>query len=113
MDLELKPFFLPFLELDLFDSDLGSTKASENSVRHDVLATGIPSQSFAIAANPVASLKGNHDMNGMKTDPTLWPIDNHDGRSAGKWLHSDIKNVSTNYLNKVYTSMINLGSLSK
>lgn len=113
MDLELKPFFLPFLELDLFDSDLGSTKASENSVRHDVLATGIPSQSFAIAANPVASLKGNHDMNGMKTDPTLWPIDNHDGRSVGKWLHSDIKNVSTNYLNKVYTSMINLGSLSK
>jgi hypothetical protein len=111
--LKSKPFFTPFLEAKLFGAASGSVEAGETKVRDDVLARGIPSMSYAIAVNPVPSLAGNYDMEAMKTWPDSWPTQNHDGRSEGRWLHGDFRDVAINYLRTMYSKMIDLGELNK
>lgn len=87
--------------------------ARTDPIYDDVLARGIPSMSYAIAVNPVPSLAGNYDMEAMKTWPDSWPTQNHDGRSEGRWLHSDFRDVAINYLRTMYSKMIDLGELNK
>jgi hypothetical protein len=111
--LKTKPFFKPFKEFDLFSPTLGSAKAGELKVQRDVLAAGVPARSYAIAANPVPGLAGNHNMDELRTWPDSWPAENHDGDSAGQWLHSDFRDVAINYLYKMYTKMIELGELNE
>ena len=111
--LETKPFFKPFKEFDLFSPTLGSAKAGELKVQRDVLAAGVPARSYAIAANPVQGLAGNHNMDELRTWPDSWPVENHDGESTGQWLHSDFRDVAINYLHKMYAKMIELGELNE
>jgi len=112
--LKTKPFFKPFKEFDLFNPTLGSAKAGELKVQRDVLAAGVPARSYAIAANPVPGLAGNHNMETMKTWSDSWPVENHeDTASVGRWLHSDFRDVAINYLHKMYTKMIEIGELNE
>jgi hypothetical protein len=112
--LKTKPFFSPFKESDLFSPTLGSAKAGELKVQRDILAAGVPARSYAIAANAVPGLAGNYNMEGLKTSPNSWPVENHDETaSAGRWLHSDFKNVALAYLHKMYTKMIEIGGLNQ
>ena len=69
-ELREKPFFKPFLELGLFDAQIGSELAGQNHVKYDILARGIPALSFAAAANAVDGAQGNFNMEGQfRTDP--------------------------------------------
>jgi hypothetical protein len=118
-----EPYFGYFLERDLFDVDpiKASAKAGQKSVQYDLLARGIPALSFAVAVHPLKSLENpvnpslnrNFDMEALGRDSGIWPTEGHtaDGRSAGRWLHSDFKNVALPYVHKMYEEMINRGSL--
>jgi hypothetical protein len=118
-----EPYFGYFLEHDLFDVDpaKGSAKAGQKSVQYDLLARGIPALSFAVAVHPLERLKNltnpslsrNFDMEAQGRDAGVWPTEGHtaDSQSAGRWLHSDFKNVSLPHVHKMYEEMINQGSL--
>jgi hypothetical protein len=118
-----EPYFGYFLEDDLFDVDpaRASAKAGQKSVQYDLLARGIPALSFAAAVHPLVRLKNdenpslsrNFDMEAQGRDQNVWPTEGHtaDGKSAGRWLHSDFKNVALPYVHKMYEEMINRGSL--
>ncbi|MEO6993548.1 MAG: hypothetical protein ABI273_07955 [Lacunisphaera sp.] len=77
--------------------------------------------SFAVAVHPLAplanvdnpSLSRNFDMEAKGRDPSVWPTEGHtaDPKSAGRWLHSDFKNVALPYVHKMYEEMISWGSL--
>jgi hypothetical protein len=42
----------------------------------------------------------------------LWPSEGHTANaSAGRWLHSDLRNVALPFVYKLYDEMIALGSL--
>ncbi len=117
-----EPYFGYFLEHDLFEVDpaKASAKAGLKLVQYDLLARGIPALSFAVAVHPLAplddpenpSLSRNFDMEARGRD-LVWPTEGHtaDGKSAGRWLHSDFKNVALPYVHKMYEEMINRGSL--
>jgi hypothetical protein len=110
-ELITKPFFKPFMETALFDANTGSTKAAESKVQYDLLASGLPAMSCAMASNSLNGMAGNIDMQAMKTDPTQWPLENHKGESKNKWLHSDMREVALCFLYRMYEEMINLGDL--
>jgi hypothetical protein len=110
-ELITKPFFKPFMETALFDANTGSTKAAESKVQYDLLASGLPAMSYAMASNSLNGMAGNIDMQAMKTDPTQWPLENHKGESKNKWLHSDMREVALCFLYRMYEEMINLGDL--
>lgn len=90
-------------------------------MQYDLLARGIPTLSFAVAVHPLKplenpdnpSLNRNFDMEALGRDSGTWPTEGHtaDGKSAGRWLHSDFKNVALPYVHKMYEEMINRGSL--
>lgn len=113
VELTVKPFFLPFLSHALFDPESGSSTAATPRVRYDLLASGIPSTSYAIAANPVTSMAENYNLSTYKTHSSLWPTDKHEGRAAGQWLHSDFKDVAINYHYKLFAKMIQSGNLDQ
>ena len=108
------PFFKPFRESNLFEPALGSAMASLPKVQYDVLARGIPAQSYSIAANPHPAFRANYNMSGMFRNSTSdWPEEGHSGFSEDKWLHNDFKNVAFNYLHKMYQKMVDLGELDQ
>jgi hypothetical protein len=107
-----RPFFSPFNESALHNIYYGSAKAAETKVQYDLLASGLPAMSYAVAANPMNGMAENIDMETLKTDSTEWPKQNHETQlSAGKWLHSDMREVAFCYLYRMYEKMINLGNL--
>ncbi len=115
------PYFGYFLEHDLFDPAKGSEKAGQPLVPYDLLARGIPALSFAVAVHPLVPLENqphpeldrNFDMEVKGRGANGWPTEGHtsDGKSAGRWLHSDFKNVALPYVNTMYEEMIKQGSL--
>ena len=111
--LRRKPFFRPFRERNLFDPVLGSIQASDLRVQYDVLARGVPAQSYSIAANPHPRFKANYNMPDFKTLASSWPEKGHSGEKRDKWLHNDFKNVAFNYLYKMYQQMVDLGELDQ
>jgi hypothetical protein len=122
-DQRQEPYFGCFLERDLFHIDpaKASAKAGLKLVQYDLLAPGIPALSFAAAVHPLERLKNltnpslsrNFDMEAQGRDSGVWPTEGHtaDSQSAGRWLHSDFKNVSLPHVHKMYEEMINRGSL--
>jgi hypothetical protein len=118
-----EPYFGYFLERDLFDiaPAKASATAGQKLVQYDLLARGIPALSFAVAVHPLKplenpdnpSLDRNFDMEAHGRDSGVWPIEGHTAGSqnAGRWLHSDFKNVALPYVHKMYDEMINRGSL--
>jgi hypothetical protein len=85
------------------------------NVQYDVLARGIPALSFATAMHPVVPLgtDRNFNMEAQGRTQNQWPTEGHtsDSRDAGRWLHSDFKNVALPYVFKMYQEMVNRGSL--
>ncbi len=102
-----------FLETGLTDPVQGPGLAAQKLVKYHVLAGGIPALSYAAAANPVSGLQGFDMQSEFKTG-TYWPTEGHeDPESAGKWIHSDFKNVALSFVHKMYTKMIELGGLDE
>jgi hypothetical protein len=110
-ELITKPFFSPFSEASLHSAALGNAKASEPKVQYDLLASGLPAISYAMAPNSLNGMAGNINMESKMTDPAQWPSENHSGASTGRWLHSDMREVALCFLYQMYEEMINLGNL--
>ena len=55
----------------------------------------------------------NFDLEALgRTDPGQWPTEGHEAtRLAGRWLHSDYKNVALPYVAPLFTHMINFAAL--
>jgi len=112
-ELITKPFFSPFSEASLHSAALGNAKASEPKVQYDLLASGLPAMSYAMAPNSLNGMAGNINMESKMTDPAQWPSENHSGASTGRWLHSDMREVALCFLYQMYEEMINLGNLKQ
>jgi hypothetical protein len=117
--LKINPYFNKFQEVALFSPDehVASAMAAEPKVRYDLLARGIPALSYAAAANRVQifnELETDRNFN-MEADcrlPGTWPTEGHSEEfRAGRWLHSDFKNVALPYAYKMYKTMIDKGRL--
>jgi len=95
------------------DPAVASDKAGEAKVQYDLLARGLPALSYAAAANrvPVLGDARNFDMEDKGRIPGLWPQEGHAGTRAGRWIHSDCKDVALPYVYKMYEAMIEKGSL--
>lgn len=88
------------------------------NMRYDLLARAIPAMTFAAGAAPVpptddGSPVENFDLETLgRTDPKHWPSEGHGAtRLAGRWLHSDFKNVALPYVTPLYTHMIKTAAL--
>lgn len=88
------------------------------NMRYDLLARAIPAMTFAAGAAPVPSTGNglqvaNFDLEALgRTDPGQWPTEGHEAtRLAGRWLHSDYKNVALPYVAPLFTHMINFAAL--
>jgi hypothetical protein len=116
-ELRKSPRFFPFIEGDLFSEDVatGSNRAAELRVAYDVLARGIPAMSYGAAANEISAMAQNDGNFNMELDGRnfgLWPTEGHGEEfRAGRWIHSDFKNVALPYVCKMYQSMITKGDL--
>jgi len=120
-ELRARPVFSRFLEGDLFSDyeGTGSIKASESRVLYDVLARGMPALSYAAAANEiqVSELNSvtvqnfNIELDGRCA--SSWPADGHSEEfRAGRWIHSDFKNVALPYVYPMFQEMIARGGLN-
>lgn len=68
--------------------------------------------SYAAAANALRDIK-SIDMEMEGRDPSKWPADGHSEEfRAGRWIHSDFKNVALPYVNPMYNEMIARGGLN-
>jgi hypothetical protein len=105
------PIFKRFLEQGLFGEN-GSQVAAEPKVRYDVLARGIPAMSYAAAANALPDIKSiDMEMEGRVAGK--WPTVGHDDKyRAGRWIHSDFKNVALPYVYPMFQEMITKGVLN-
>ncbi|MDP1580082.1 MAG: hypothetical protein Q8M02_07380 [Candidatus Didemnitutus sp.] len=103
-ELKAQPFFRRFQNTALLGAN-GSTTASEYLVRADALGTAIPALSFPTGRNPIP-LFDQQDRNVNLMDlKNGWP------RSAGRWLHSDAKNVAYRYNHKLWEKWVDDGGL--
>jgi hypothetical protein len=114
--LKVDPYFNKFQEVALFspDAHVASAMAAEPKVRYDLLARGIPSLSYAAAANKIAAFTNerNFDMEADCRVPDAWPAEGHDGLRVNRWIHSDFKNVALPYVYPMYQKMITEGALA-
>lgn len=117
-ELVTRPFFSDFKEKDLIDRDvtIASAKAGKSMVQYDLLARGLPSLSYAAAANRISSFELlTRDFNMEKDGRTQnqWPLEGHDRdpKATGRWLHSDFKDVALPYVFQMYAAMIEKGLL--
>ncbi len=92
--------------------------ASGKAHLYELLATGIPSRSYAAAANEVAALNppGQPSRNFDMASSSMrdgWPsgIDSADG--GMRWRHSDFKDISLRYVYPMYDKMIEIGELKQ
>jgi hypothetical protein len=88
------------------------------NMRYDLLARAIPAITFAAGAAPVPPTDSgaqvvNFNLETLgRTDPKQWPTEGHGAtRLAGRWLHSDFKNVALPYVTPLYTQMIKSAAL--
>jgi hypothetical protein len=114
------PFFRPLYEGCLRGPRLlaPSPILDCSNMRYDLLARAIPAMTFAAGASPVTSTGSgaqiaNFDLETLgRTDPRQWPTEGHAAtRLAGRWLHSDYKNVALPFVAPLFTHMINTASL--
>jgi hypothetical protein len=119
IQLQKDPFFGPFSESWLHEPRptrltplLDSTHA-----RYDLLARAIPAMSFAAGAAPIppqanSRLIKNFDLEAAGRNPVRWPTEGHTARNtAGRWLHSDFKNVALPFVQPLFSKMISDAAL--
>ena len=110
------PFFRPFDEGWLHQprAPRPSPLLDSPHIRYDLLARAIPAMTFAAGAAPIAAAGvSNYDLElqGRRSDGS-WPAEGHGGnRTAGRWLHSDYKNVALPYVSPLFLRMIQDASL--
>lgn len=119
--LRVKPFHRHFIYPDLYDPAKGSAEAGDDQKRYKILATGVPSMSFAIAANSLTKLDmvnpgENRNFNmqtQLKSDeaPAYWPELDED--HPNDWGHSDFKDVCIQLVYPMYEKIIELGKLKE
>jgi hypothetical protein len=87
-------------------------------MRYDLLARAIPAMTFAAGASPVpptgsGAQIANFDLETFgRTNTSQWPTEGHAAtRLAGRWLHSDFKNVALPYVTPLYTHIIKTAAL--
>ena len=73
-----------------------------------LLAEAIPAQSFAAGTNSVVGMQGNFNMQAKQNG---WPQSRTRGPMINRWLHSDLKKVSLNYVRELYDQIIDIGGL--
>jgi hypothetical protein len=113
--LRQKPFFLDFANPEIYSSPNGVIVASNYLYRAEMLAYAIPSESFAVGANPLPGLddvedlsiirEGNYDM------ATLFhSAANEVGLSGDekKWVHSTFVQRSYRRTKDLYRSIMTL-----
>jgi hypothetical protein len=114
------PFFRPLYEECLRGPRLlaPSPILDYTNMRYDLLARAIPAMTFATGAAPVPPTDSgaqvvNFNLETLgRTDPKQWPSEGHGAtRLAGRWLHSDFKNVALPYVTPLYTHMIKTAAL--
>jgi hypothetical protein len=117
-EMRTRPYFDEFLESDLMHTNatIASAKAAESKVQYDLFGRAIPVMSYAAAANAITSLdqfqpSHNFDMEAEGRTQGQWPIEGHAESRAGRWLHSDFKNVPLPYVHQMFEAMITIGSL--
>jgi len=111
--LRLKPFFLDFANSGMYSSSNGVIVASNYLYRAEMLAYAIPSESFAVGANPFPRLdnvedlsivrEGNYDMATLFHDAA-----NEAGLSEDekKWVHSTFVQRSYRRTKDLYRSIM-------
>jgi hypothetical protein len=78
-----------------------------------ILATAMPSLSFAAAANPVDSMKTGNNINMMPLQ-NGWPENlNREKRYRNDWQHSDFWKIDATHVKRMYEKMIENGSLKQ
>ena len=112
------PFFAPFNESWLHRLNLpaASPLLRSANVRYDLLARAIPAMTFAAGASPLpgATSRGteNFDLETLGRTSGRWPTEGHASKiTAGRWLHSDFKNVALPLVHPLFTKMIAEASL--
>ena len=114
------PFFRPLYEGCLRGPRLlaPSPILDCSNMRYDLLARAIPAMTFAAGASLVPPTDSgaqvvNFNLETLgRTDPKQWPTEGHGAtRLAGRWLHSDFKNVALPYVTPFYTQMIKSAAL--
>ena len=113
--LRQKPFFLDFANPEMYSSPNGVIVASNYLYRAEMLAYAIPSESFAVGANPLPGLDdvedlsiikdGNYDMATLFHDAA-----NEVGLSGDetKWVHSTFVQRSYRRTKDLYRSIMTL-----
>ena len=106
--LRIYPFFRHFREIRIHYP--GPMRLSPllnlQDLRYDLLARGIPSQSYAAWAEPVPGM-ANLDLEQTGRNPAArWPTDGHtDKKRSHRWLHSDFKNVALPFVHPLFATM--------
>jgi hypothetical protein len=106
--LRIYPFFRHFREIRIHFP--GPMKLSPllnlKDLRYDLLARGIPAQSYAAGAEPVPGMT-NLDLEQAGRNPAVrWPAGGHtDKKRLHRWLHSDFKNVALPFVHPLFSTM--------
>lgn len=111
--LRIMPFFLPGPSSrdDLYTTLHGSQYAYDNHA--ELIGGMIPALTYAAGANQIQLLDvlsgevRNFNMNSLQYQAESWP------RRELEWLHSDIVNVSLQYIYKLFNEFVAIGSLDK
>ena len=112
------PFFAPFNEgwLHRLNLPVASPHLRSPHIRYDLLARAIPAMTFAAGASPLPGVTSqgteNFDLEALGRASGRWPEEGHSGKlQAGRWLHSDFKNVALPHVQPLFTKMITESSL--
>lgn len=94
-----------------------NTTAGKN-LMYELLATAIPSRSYAAAANEITAFNppGQPSRNFNMASPTMrdgWPSGIDGGDGGVRWRHSDFKEIAFRYVYPIYDKMIEIGELNK
>ncbi len=84
-----------------------------NEYRWDLLASAIPTRSFAAAANSIERFEENSrnfNMETLRGVEPAWPAERISDRQKN-WLHSDIRDIALPYVYTVFDTMLQKGEL--
>jgi hypothetical protein len=111
-ELKTKPFFRR-TPAELFDANETAAKdyakpMEQHGHLEELLAKAIPARTYAIGANAVPSMGTARNVNLPEDDmKNGWPQER-----AGRWKHSDFKDVAFVYTYKVYERVVGIGGLT-
>ncbi|MDX2507831.1 MAG: hypothetical protein QNL62_25600 [Gammaproteobacteria bacterium] len=87
----------------------------------DLLASGIPTMSFAAAANPMDAVDDtdvggkdrNFNMETLRGTTPAWPTERSSSSRQKNWLHSDIRGIALPYVYQTLDTMLVLGDFKE